>query len=73
MLLVPAAAATWGWGVTYGGPPGTGGGAGALALAEVPLALTNERLLVPLHPLQLFLRRHSPPRRSARDLQGLCR
>lgn len=55
------AAATWGWGVTYGGRriggvgghPGGGGGAlgscsggaeahaGAFALAEVPLALTN--------------------------------
>lgn len=84
VLPVPAAA-TQGWGVTYGGRRVGGGGAlggeggggearaGAFALAEVPLALANQRLLVALHPLQLLLRSHPPSRRSARLLRGFCR
>lgn len=79
------AAATGGRGVTYGGRRVGGGGAlggdggagearaGAFTLAEVPLALTNQRLLVALHPLQLLLRGHPSPGRSARRLQAFSR
>ena len=67
-----------------GGQPGGGGGAlrggggcrearaGAFPLAEVPLALANQRPLVALHPLQLLLRRHPAAGLAARELQGLC-
>ena len=55
---------------------GDGGGgearAGAVPLAEVPLALADQRLLVALHPLQLLLRGHSPSRLAARELRGFC-
>lgn len=84
-----AAARGWGvtyggrWVGGAGGQPGGGGGAlgggggearaGAFALAEVPLALADQRLLVALHPLQLLLRCHSPSRLAARELQGFRR
>lgn len=67
-----------------GGQPGGGGGAlggdgggreargGAFALAEVPLALANQRLLVALHALQLLLRSHSTSGLIARRLQDFC-
>lgn len=67
-LPVPAG----GRGVTYSGGGVGGGGAlagdGALALAQVPLALTNQRPLVALHALQLLLCSHPPTRSSARRL-----
>lgn len=68
-----------------GGQPGGGGGAlavdgggeeahvGAFPLAEVSLALTDQRLLVALHPLQLLLCSHPAPSLAAGELQGLCR
>ena len=68
-----------------GGQPGGGGGAlggdsrggqacgGALALAEVPFALPNQRLLVALHPLQLLLCGHSPSSLTAQELWDFCR
>lgn len=88
LVLPVSAAASRGYGVTYGGrrvrgaggESGGGGGApgahagggeahgGALALAEVPLALSNQRPLVALHPLQLLLRGHPPARLAAGGL-----
>lgn len=64
-----------------GGQPGGGGGGalcrdggggearpGAVALAEVPLALADERPLVALHPLQLLLCGHPASRLDDRQL-----
>lgn len=68
VLPVPAG----GRGVTYSdGRVGRGGalaGDGALAVAQVPLALTNQRPLVALHALQLLLCSHPATRPSTRRL-----
>lgn len=70
-LPVPAG----GRGVTYSGGGVGGGGAlagdGALALAQVPLALTNQRPLVALHALQLLFCSHPPTRPNTRRLDVL--
>lgn len=63
-----------GGGRALGGDSGGGHAhGGALALAEVPLALTNKCLLVALHPLQLLLCSHAPSRLAVLELQGFCR
>lgn len=67
-----------------GGQPGGGRGgalhhdrgggearAGAIALAEVPLALSDKRPLVALHPLQLLLCGHPASRLADGELRDL--
>lgn len=65
-----------------GGQPGGGGGAlggrrggggEAFSVAEVPLTLAHQRLVVALHPLQLLLCGHAASGLTAGRLHALCR